>query len=220
MSNTYKVTLTGANPLLLHNDNIQWADALKEWSTDPANKSKSIAGDDRSPAHRWIGNLYHESGIVVIPADNLMAMLREGGARCPTGKKGATFKRQTQSGLVVDQSGWAITVDGRVIQFDVIKALMEEADFTKHEKAVGQLGFSLFVKRAPVGMSKHIRVRPRFDRWAVSGTITVFDDTITHRVLHDILTFGGRYAGLGDWRPSSPRKPGPFGTFTATVEQI
>ena len=28
-----------------------------------------------------------------------------------------------------------------------------------------------------------------------------------------ILTKAGKEAGLGDWRPSSPKKPGPFGTF-------
>jgi hypothetical protein len=220
MSSTYKVTITGANPLLLHHDNIQWAGQMAEWSTDPANKSKSVAGDDRTPAHRWIGCLYHENGAAVIPSDNLMTMLREGGARCPTGKKGATFKRQTQSGLVVDQSGWPIIVDGHGIPFDEIFALTNEPKFEAHEKLAAKLGFSLFVKRARVNQTKHVRVRPRFDRWQASGTITVFDDTITQRVLQDILSFGGRYAGLGDWRPSSPKSPGPFGTFTATVEEI
>jgi hypothetical protein len=217
MANTYQIEIKGSNPLLLHHDNISWASVMQEWAMDPANKSKSVAGDDRTPPHRWIGCLYLEGGVAVIPSDNLMTMLREGGARCPTGKKGATFKRQTQSGLVVDQSGWAITVDGRTIKDDAIRALTQEPDFAKHESTALKLGFSLFVKRARVNQTKHVRVRPRFDRWAASGTITVFDDTITERVLQDILSFGGRYAGLGDWRPSSPKSPGPFGTFTAVV---
>lgn len=215
----YSVTLTGANPLLLHHDNIQWAGKMQEWSMDPANKAKSVAGDDRTPAHRWIGCLYLDSGFVSIPSDNLMTMLREGGARCPTGKKGATFKRQTQSGLVVDQSAWPIVVDGATIAASEVEALESEENFANHERAAAALGFALFVKRARVNQTKHIRVRPRFDRWQASGSITVFDDTITERVLGDILTFGGRYAGLGDWRPSSPKSPGPFGTFTATVEE-
>jgi len=217
MATTYKIELTGANPLLLHHDNISWAGKMSEWAMDPANKAKSVAGDDRTPPHRWIGCLYLEGGYSVIPSDNLMTMLREGGARCPTGKKGATFKRQTQSGLVVDQSGWAINVNGKAIKEASITALITEPDFAKHESAAAALGFSLFVKRARVNQTKHVRVRPRFDRWSASGTITVFDDTISIRVLTDILSFGGRYAGLGDWRPSSPKSPGPFGTFTATV---
>jgi hypothetical protein len=220
MSSTHAVSITGANPLLLHHDNIPWAGVMQQWGTDPANKGKSVAGDDRTPAHRWIGCLYHEAGRLIIPSDNLMTMLREGGARCPTGKRGATFKRQTQSGLMIDQSGWTLTVNGNEIPFDPFKKLIDEPDFAKHEAAAVKHGFSLFVKRARVGQAKHVRVRPRFDKWEASGTITILDDTITGAVLADILTYGGRFAGLGDWRPSSPKSPGPFGTFTATVKQV
>jgi hypothetical protein len=202
----------------MHHDNISWAETMAEWSKDPANKSISVAGDDRTPAHRWIGSLYIDGGLVAIPSDNLMTMLREGGARCPTGKGKGTFKRQTQSGLVVDQSGWAVLVEGKAIPYSAIEPLLREKDFAAHEVAVRKLGFTLFTKRARIGNSKHVRVRPRFDQWEASGTITVFDDTITKRVLADILTFAGRYAGLCDWRPSSPKSPGPFGTFTAEVK--
>jgi hypothetical protein len=215
---TYKVTITGQTPLLMHHDNLAWAEKLKDWQKDPANAAGSIAGDDRSPAMRWIGNLYHEGGYVVVPSDNLMTVLREGGAKCPTGKKGATFKRQTQSGLVVDQSAWMIEVNGGPISMDTIKPLMDEADFSKHVTAIEDLGFTLFVKRAKIGQAKHVRVRPRFDSWACSGTITVFDEMITKDVLQNILTFAGAYAGIGDWRPSSPRSPGSFGKFTAVVK--
>lgn len=204
----------------MHHDNISWAGTMSEWSKDPANKAQSVAGDDRTPAHRWIGSLYVDGGYIVIPSDNLMTMFREGGARCPTGKRGGTFKRQTQSGLVVDQSGWIVRVNGNPISYSEIEPLLNEKSFAAHEAKVAQLGFSLFVKRAPIGTAKHIRVRPRFERWEAEGTITVFEETITERTLSDILTFGGRYAGLCDWRPSSPKSPGPFGTFTATVEEI
>jgi hypothetical protein len=217
-SKKYNVTLMGETPLLLHHDNIGWADFLSKWQKDPANKKNSVAGDDRSPAFRWIGNLYVDAGLVCVPSDNLMTMLREGGAKCPTGKRGATFKRQTQSGLVVDQAAWSILVDGQSVPYAPFKALVEEEDFAVHEKAAEDHGFSLFVKRARVGQNKHIRVRPRFDDWALQGTITVLDENITREVLQNIITFAGMYAGLGDWRPSSPRSPGVFGRFTAKVE--
>lgn len=217
---TYLVSIQGATPLLFHYDNIQWAAKMAEWSSDPANKAKSVAGDDRSPAFRWIGCMYHDQGKVVLPSDNLMTMLREGGARCPTGKRGATFKRQTQSGMVVDAAGWPMVVAGKTIDFDPIAELIAEPDFAKHETFVRGLGFELFVKRARVGNSKHVRVRPRFNNWSAEGTVTVFDETITERVLTDIVMHGGMYAGLGDWRPSSPRSPGPFGKFTAKVTAL
>jgi hypothetical protein len=42
-----------------------------------------------------------------------------------------------------------------------------------------------------------------------AGTLTEFDDTITATVLQNILTAAGRYCGICDWRPSSPKSPGP-----------
>ena len=56
-------------------------------------------------------------------------------------------------------------------------------------------------------------------QWSVNGTITAFDDTITTVVLSNILTAAGRYAGLCDWRPSSPKSPGPWGTFTSVIKE-
>jgi hypothetical protein len=215
---TYEVTLTGVTPLLLHHDNISWAETLKVWSMDPANKQMSVPGDDRTPAHRWMGNLYVEGGLVVIPSDNLMTMLREGGKRCPTGKRGATFKAQTQSGLVVDQSAWPIVTAQGEVKYSRLEPLLAESDFSVHEQTARDCGFQLFVKRARVNQQKHVRVRPRFDTWAAQGTITVLDEMITKDVLQTILTHAGTYAGMCDWRPSSPKSPGPFGKFTATVK--
>lgn len=219
-SRTYEVTLTGESPLLLHRDNIQWCEAMKRWAQDPDNKKLSVAGDDRTPAHRWIGCLYVNAGLLVIDSDNLMTVLREGGAKCPAGRGNKTFKRETQSGIVVNEIGWPIMIDGSAISFSDIEPLQTEDDFEKHCETASKLGFSLFVKRARIGNAKHVRVRPRFDRWAVSGTLTVLDDSITTDVLQRILTHAGAYAGVGDWRPSSPKSPGPFGRFTATIKEI
>ncbi|MCK9327970.1 MAG: hypothetical protein M0P69_20920 [Bacteroidales bacterium] len=219
MQKDYMVTLNGMRDLLMHKDNIQHGERVKKWSKDPANKDVSVAGDDRSPAWTWIGYLYAEYGKVVIDSDNLMTMLREGGAQVSTGKGKKTFKAQTQSGIIVNEIGWPLIVDWREIDYEPIKALLNENDFEKHLELAEELGFTLFVKRAKIGMSKHIRVRPRFSNWQASGTITVTDPMLTKDVLQDILTFAGARCGLCDWRPSS-KSPGQFGTFMATLEEI
>lgn len=217
----YNVKLIGDAPLLMHQDNLSWAEIMRKWALDPANKKTSVAGDDRSPAWRWFGNLYIENDIIVMPADNLMTMLREGGKRCPTGKGQATFKAQTQSGIVVDQGSWPIIVNGgKPISVKAIRGLLDEDDFSKHEETVKAHGFELFVKRAKIGQAKHVRVRPRFDNWSCEGSVTVLDDMITTDVLKNIITFAGVYAGIGDWRPSSPKSPGPFGKFNAEVKEF
>jgi hypothetical protein len=217
---TYEVTLTGSSPLLHHYDNIEWADGMARWREDPANKGKSKAGDDRSPAHTWIGGLYHDGEHLVIPQDNVMSMLKEAGAQVvvPGAKHGKTFKAQTQSGLLIEELFWPLIVDGKPIPFAPISALTEEPEFDQHQEAAKAMGFSLFVKRARIGQSKHIRVRARFDRWTVSGRVGVLDDQLA-KSLTEIFAIGGRYKGLCDWRPSS-RSPGPFGRFSATVREV
>lgn len=217
---TYEVTITGLSPLLMHWDNIEWAGTLERWRQDPTNKKFSKAGDDRSPAFSWLGCIYHDGDVVAMPSDNLMRCFMEGGAGVvvPGGKNGKTFKAQTQSGMLVADEFWPLLIDGKPIDVKPLLALTKEKDFDAHIKVASDAGFSVFVKRAKIGMSKHIRVRPRFDRWSLVGRIQVWDEQLTLAALRDIVRVCGSYKGLGDWRPSS-RTPGPFGRFEATVSE-
>lgn len=212
------VTLTGTTPLLMKANDINWADSMTRWQSAPANKKNSTPGDDRTPAWRWLGCCYHDSRSIVIPADNLMTVLREGGTKVGTGKKQGTFKRLTQSGIVIDTPSWAFTTSGKAVSWPEVWALREVEDFEAHEEAARKLGFELFTRRATIGQAKHIRVRPRFDTWTATGKLTILDDAITKDVLCMILDAAGTYAGIGDWRPSAPKSPGPFGKFTAEVK--
>lgn len=217
-TDTYRVTLEGQSPLLLHANDLAWRGQLERWTADPENKRKSKAGDDRTPAWKWVGHCYHDGQHVGMPSDNLMTTLREGGAKVPVpGKKNLTYKRQSQSGLVVNELLWAIQTPKGAVPWSAVSALVAEEDYAAHEAAAQGLGFELFAKSAKVGMSSHVRVRPRFNQWAITGTITVFDETITRDVLQNILDMAGMYCGLGDWRPSAPSKPGPWGRFTASI---
>jgi hypothetical protein len=215
MIRTYAVILEGLTPLLMHWDNIEWADQMEEWKKDPKNKANSKAGDDRSPAYRWIGSVYHDGKQICIASDNLSTCMMEGGMLVPTGStRGAkTFKAQTQSGMKVDDMFIPLIVDGKSIPWAPIETLMGKNKFTDHLEATKKLGFRLFTKRAKInGKTKHIRVRPRFDSWSLEFTITVWDDGITESVIRNILEHAGNYRGLCDWRPGS-QKPGPYGMF-------
>lgn len=220
---TYRVTITGTMPLLMHADDIEWADEMDRWRANKDNKKLSKAGDDRTPAHRWIGSLYHnDRDEIIIPTENVMRVLMEGGANVPvpSGKSGKTFKAQSQSGIMPRDVGWPFSIDGKsVLSFGDIRPLLQESDFKKHRERVAALGFNLFVKRARIGQQKHVRVRPRFERWQAAGDLVVTDEQITTEVLRDILEFAGKYKGLGDWRPSAPKTPGTFGMFVADVQE-
>lgn len=219
----YQVKITGKTALLMHWDNVEWSDEMEAWKNDPASKKTSKAGDDRSPAWRWIGSTYRsaDNALITMPSDNLMRCFMEGGAMVPVpgGRANKTFKSQTQSGMMVDDTDWPILVNGAPISLVEVDKLRHEEDFSKHREVARKLGFSLFIKRARVNASKHIRVRPRFDEWAVEGTLSVWDKQITHPVLQDIMTYAGNYKGLGDWRPGC-KTPGPWGMFDVTVSPL
>jgi len=217
---TYSISIEGTQPLLMHNDDIRWADQMDAWKNDKNNKKGSKAGDDRSPAWRWLGSLYRdEKNTVIIPAENVMRCLMEAGAMVPVpGAKGnKTFKSQTQSGIIPMGIGWPLLINGKPIPSTPLNALLKQNDFDEHELAVEELGFALFVKRAKIGQSKHIRVRPRFDQWAAVIQLAVTDDQITTDALADIIEMAGKYKGLGDWRPGG-KTPGTFGMFRATLK--
>lgn len=218
---TYRITITGLSDLLFHADNIEWSGTMKRWREDPANKAKSVAGDDRSPACTWLGSLYHDGKHIAIPSDNLMRCLMEGGAQVPVpgGKNGKTFKSQTQSGMLVVEEYWPLLIRGKPVPVADLLALTKEEDFDVHFEAARAAGFTLLVKRAKIGSSKHVRVRPRFTAWSATGLLQVWDEQLKLGPLTDILKIAGAMKGLGDWRPSS-RTPGPFGRFEAKIAEV
>lgn len=215
----YNVTITGKTPLLMHHDNIEWADFMEEWKSDPANKKGSKAGDDRSPPWRWLGCVYHDGKVIGVPSANIMRSIMEGGAMVPVpgGKMGKTFKSQTQSGMMCVEPLWTLYVNDSPIEWAKVEAMKLLEKFAEHKKAATDHGFDLLVKRAKIGTSKHVRVRPQFAAgWEVRGSLAVWDEQIDDKALVQILDYAGTYKGLGDWRPGG-KTPGPYGTFEAAI---
>lgn len=217
----YDVTLTGLTDLLMHSDDVSACEKVTAWRKDPANKINSVNGDDRSPPWTWTSYLYHDGSVIGIPADNLMTMLREGGSKILTGKRTETYKKHTQSGIVIDTFLWPLTINGATIDVESVNSIIDETEFNDHEKFAQKNGFELFVKRAKIGAAKHIRVRPRFRAgWKCSGQLTVIDEKqsgLTISVLKSILNQCGSLVGIGDWRPSSKFSSGCFGKFSASI---
>jgi hypothetical protein len=59
-----------------------------------------------------------------------------------------------------------------------------------------------------------------FQNWSVKPVVGVQDDQITMGVLADIAEMAGKFKGVGDWRPGSPKSPGAHGMFDASVREI
>ena len=223
----YHITMSGTTPLIMHRDNPAFAEIVSRWCQDPANKEYVKKGDDRSPGWAWIGYLYHDGTNITMNADNLATCIREGGAKVPTGNSRGdqSYKRLSQSGIVLDAPEYTLLVNGEVIPLEPIKNMMEsgEIDFNKYMALAESLGFELFVKRAKIGMTKHLRVRPLFRNWKIDGTITVLDEEmfkLTPDIIQKIFAQAGMFVGIGDWRPGAQKSPGFYGKFTTEFERI
>lgn len=177
-------------------------------------------GDDRSPPETWKAYLYisEETGNVCMPTENLLACLLAGGVKVKVSGK-ETLKTHSQR-VGFDRLDYDLLVNGKTIS----KADVDEisGEFGEHAVAARELGFRLHVKSVTVGTAKHIRVRPMFANWSLSGAFEIEDEdanVLGLTALRDLFTACGRLAGLGDWRPSSPKKPGQYGRFTAEVQR-
>lgn len=223
---TARLVLTGTNPMLMHNNNIYWRDVVRAYQARPKvgaedKKKKGTndpKGDDRNPAFTWLGYLYHNGKLIGVPSDNLMAMFRCAGTMLPTGNKTESFKRKTQTGiLVMDPLYPLTTAEGNQIPWEPFKALSEETNYEKHVEEAAKYNFALWPKPVKVGKSSHIRVRPIFDvGWKAEGRIAIRDDMVSREVFETILSIAGTYCGLSDWRPNCD-KPGTFGTFSHEI---
>lgn len=216
----YQFNLTGLRPILFHADDVERSDMVKEWRMDGDNKKNSPAGDDRHPAWTWQTYIYFDDeGYVTIPFDNMMACLRHAGAKIPTGKRQGTFKKESQSALLVEGNLKFAGPTGSIHREDL--EAIKDLPFSKQAEHARKLGFDLFVKRATVGQAKHVRVRARFTEWTASGEVLVIDTaTFPAERLKQLFEIAGAQSGLLDWRPSSKQSPGPFGTFQAKIKLI
>lgn len=214
----YNVELKGLSPLIMHWDNIDWADQVSEKRTEIKENDKAnfAAGDDRCPTDTWKGYIYNDGQLIGLPTDNLQACLVKAGAKV-TLQRQETFKKAMASGILFTDLYASFANNGKPIKYDDYMGV--DGKFSEHATKVKKLGFELLVKRAAVGAAKHVRVRPMFRNWSATAQLTVVDDRITDEVLKKVWEYAGLMVGIGDWRPDSPKKPGPYGRFAVTLNK-
>ena len=212
----FTLEIVGMTPLLMHRDNIEHADRMQLWLKKSENKKASRAGDDRTPGFTWVGSLYEHAGKVAIMTEALLKCLSQAGAKIIK-KKQETYKRVIPAATYFSSLGYALQVHGKEVSYDaLVGKLHDETDYAKHCEEVKKHGFTLFAKRAAIGKSKHVRVRPHFDNWKLTATGNLDTDQVDTDIFADVVARAGN-VGLGDWRPSSG-SPGQYGVFTAEVK--
>jgi hypothetical protein len=216
----YNFHLKGLTSLLMHHDSIEGADELEQWRKDPRNKGVSRPGDDRTPPWTWMMHCCNDGKNIALPWEYIAKCCCVAGAKLSlSGKK--TFKSATQSGIHWDQEFFDFLVCGKKVPWAAIERLRtEDRTYAEQVKAVRELGFDLLAKRAGVNGKKHVRVRAKFENWEVNGQLQVTMPELNEEVMQQLFSLAGQHAGLGDWRPSAPKAPGPHGMFTAVVERV
>jgi len=207
----FEVAIEGLTPLLMHNNNLEARDAIAA-----RGRHGGKAGDDRSPADTWKASLYVDDKQVCVPAENFLAALLKAGSGVNIGKM-KTLKAASQSMFFSDFYVPLLVNDVTIAREDID---VIDGDFRTQCDGAKSFGFSLFVKPCSVNGKSHVRVRPRFDRWNARLQFeTDHEDLLSGEGRIDALWYGAGKWGIGDWRPSAPKKPGMYGMFKATVTQ-
>lgn len=190
----FRITLTGASPLLMHNE--QLADEFnvisREMKKITAKKTKKT-DDDRLELRRleFMGSLYYDPEVgPYVPGLNIERSLVEAA-------------RLTRAGKSVER-GLRITSDFNPVQYAGPRdrdALWAEGDKFRLTKGV------------KVTTSRIIRTRPMFRNWTASAEGVYDPEMVDLDSLTIYAQKAGLYVGLGDWRPR-------YGLFDAKVEAL
>jgi hypothetical protein len=143
-----------------------------------------------------------------------MKCLGKAGAQI-TLKKQKTFKELTQSGLLIPTDCLFFSNGGQRINMTEFVEHRDEK-FNLQVERTRKHGFDLLSKPVTVGTARHIRVRPMFKSWEVSGTINISAEEFDLDKLTELFEKAG-YLGLGDWRPGC-KNPGNHGMFEASIK--
>ena len=187
-----KVTITGTNAILLHKYTV---------NTVSEPKGRGIKGrDSANYSDEWIKATYlNDDGNLILPALNLIACIFDGARQYKIGKKAST--RIVATALKVFPQEPLLKVSGKLITID---------DIRKNPLWLHTTGAVISGRRVD-------RVRTMLPKgWTVDFEIDYDNEALALDDVRNILEIAGSRAGLGDWRPSAPKKPGPYGTFEIT----
>lgn len=181
-------TIKGTNAILLHKY------TTASVSTPP---TRIVRGtDSKNYADEWVKGTYlNTDGFVVMPAINIMACMFNGAKGMKKGKTPLT--RLVYTSFQVQPFEPILNYDNKPITLEDI----EKNDWLNVCGVVIQ-GRRVDRTRTEIPLG-----------WEINFQIITKDESLTSKDIRMILENAGTVAGLGDWRPSSPKKPGPYGTF-------
>lgn len=181
---------------------------LHGYSTETVSRPKSRGVTD-SYENEWKKTCYaDEDGVIMLPSFNIMACMFDG---CKGLKKGRHyFTRNFYQAVRLDQISAPffhpdITEDSGKLRAITVDDIAKNGWLDKRGVVVRGNRVDRIRVNIPAG-------------WKLIFSFRAKGNFFTQEDLELIMDNAGENAGLGDGRPSSPRKPWPYGTFEATVK--
>jgi hypothetical protein len=171
--------IEGVAPLILHNG--QMADPLNAFTRArkpiSGKRNKTDADHEALAKMEWRASLYvDEQGRIIMPGDNLTAMLI-------TASKKRKLGKQFAAGVWVEKPS-VIVYDGP----------------TDFDKLYADERFR-FSKIVNVQKQKIVRCRPIFPEWSMEIVVNFFSDQVSASEVDDAINISSYAIGMGDWRP-------------------
>lgn len=186
------MTWTGTTPLMV--SNVQLADPDNEYSRAIATitSKRKKTPEDRLEIARleWLGGLYVEDGIAVMPTANVRRCLERGGAI-----------RRLGTAVVRSMIPYTVTVP---IEHGGPAKVSELIDLPEYRDS----------RTVAVQRAKTLRTRPIFRQWRITVEAELLEDVLDIADLVAVSSLAGRVEGLGD-----ARKLG-YGRFESEIEKL
>lgn len=177
---TMTVKITGTTDILFHNERL--ADPFDPYTREiavVAKRKKTDEGLRELAALEWRGGFYEIDGYAVVPAKNILGMLRDAGRLERLGT-------QIERGVFTDEAAFRVHFAGKPVVIEAIKGNPAFIDCR-----------CICVNRG----SRVTRTRPRVPAgWSLEVSVAFDPETVTRDALERAWHEAGRKVGLCDAR--------------------
>jgi hypothetical protein len=179
----FVAVLTGLTSIMFHNERLANPRDPRtiELKKLTSQKKKTPELNEQISKLEWYAGLYESEGRVVIPADNILATLKQGARKRKLGK-------QAEAGVFSDVRFFPLDYDGP----KEIDALWDDGRFFDY-------------RGVKVQQARCMRARPRFDDWSVKIELFYDPEVLSKDDLIDALQDAGTLVGLCEKRPQFGR---------------
>lgn len=227
---TYNFKIVGETPIILHNSGGD-REKLKSWLSENKKSvednlvKNNLAYDDRVPPWTWHYCFYvpdKNCENIVIPFYLIEAALNSAAYIMYQSR---SVQYNTFSKFYFSKPYYDLLINGYPVKLENI--INYRVSYEEQKKIASNYGIELFEAMIPKQQKVGFRVRPRIKNWAINGEVTIYfnltksveNNEEIDQYVDELFKLAGSRCGLGDWRPSSPKKPGIHGKFTAKLSR-